>query len=61
MGTFLFEIITLYSLLKARLMIVGKESIKKYFNMIELSIVKDNHFLGGSLFSVAMVHHIQGP
>ena len=41
MGTFVSEIITLYS---ARLMVEGKESINKYFNITELSIVKDNNF-----------------
>ena len=43
MGTFLFEIITLYSI-KARLLVVGKEIIEHYFNRTELSLIKDSYF-----------------
>ena len=43
MRTFLFEIITLYSI-KARLLVVGTEIIEQHFNRTELSLIKDNYF-----------------
>ena len=42
MTTFVFEIITLYSL-KARLIVARREIIETYSNRTELSLAKDNY------------------